>query len=146
MVTRKPTVREPKSRTRPRPASRPTRSAARVTLLVGTRKGAWLYHADASRTRWRVDGPHFLGHIVHHVVLDRRDRRTLLAAAKTGHLGPTVFRSLDLGKTWKEAAKPPAFRKAAEGEKGPAVEGARWTCIANHLPHIYAVEAAEIGA
>ena len=34
------------------------------------------------RRRWRVDGPHFLGHIVNHLVLDPRDGRTLLAAAK----------------------------------------------------------------
>ena len=40
----------------------------------------------------------FLGHIAHHVVLDPRDRRTLLLAARTGHLGPTVFRSTDLGR------------------------------------------------
>ena len=42
------------------------------------------------------------------VVLDPRDRRTMLMAARTGHLGPTVFRSTDFGKTWKEATKPPA--------------------------------------
>src|SRR4030095_16740597 len=48
-------------------------------------------------------------HIVSHLVLDRRDRRTLLCAARTGHLGPTVFRSDDLGKSWKEASRPPAF-------------------------------------
>ena len=56
-------------------------------LLVATRKGAWLYHADAARRSWRVDGPHFLGHIVNHLVLDPRDGRTLLAAAKTGQIG-----------------------------------------------------------
>jgi hypothetical protein len=33
----------------------------------------------------------------------------VLAAAKTGHLGPTIFRSLDLGESWIEASKPPAF-------------------------------------
>ena len=48
-------------------------------------------------------------------MLDPRDGRTLLAAAKTGHLGPTVFRSTNLGRTWKEAEQPPAFAKAAEG-------------------------------
>jgi hypothetical protein len=41
-----------------------------------------------------------------------------LAAAKTGHLGPTVFRSTNLGRTWKEAARPPAFAKAADGPAG----------------------------
>ena len=61
---------------------------ARVLVLVATRKGAWLYRGDAARRAWRVDGPHFLGHVIHHLVLDPRDGRTLLAAAKTGHLGP----------------------------------------------------------
>src|SRR5688572_25684637 len=87
----------------------------RTVVLVATKKGAWFYHGDAARRSWRLDGPHFLGHNVSHVVLDPRDGRTLLAAAKTGHLGPTVFRSTNLGKTWKEAARPPAFAKAADG-------------------------------
>ena len=56
----------------------------RVLVLVATRKGAWLFHGDARRKTWRVDGPHFLGHIVNHMVLDPRDGRTLLATAKTG--------------------------------------------------------------
>src|SRR5262247_325975 len=93
-----------------------TRWSRRVVVLIATRKGAWLLHGDAARKNWRVDGPHFLGHIVNHLVLDPRDGRTLLAAAKTGHLGPTVFRSTDLGRNWKEAAKPPAFPKASNGK------------------------------
>jgi hypothetical protein len=117
-----------KVRARRHGAQRPTRSQRdrHVLLLVGTRKGAWFFRGDASRKRWRIDGPHFLGHIVHHVVLDPRDGETLLVAAKTGHLGPTVFRSTDLGKTWKEASKPPAFRKAAAGEKARAVDHVFW--------------------
>jgi photosystem II stability/assembly factor-like uncharacterized protein len=97
-----------------------------VLLTVATRKGAWLLHSDAARKSWRIDGPHFLGHIINHLVLDPRDGRTLLAAAKTGHLGPTVFRSTDLGRTWKEAARPPAFPKAAGGERGRAVDHTFW--------------------
>jgi len=107
-------------------AKRRPQSARRAVVLVATRKGAWLYHGDAARKNWRVDGPHFLGHIVSHLVLDPRDGRTLLAAAKTGHLGPTVFRSTDLGRTWKEAARPPAFAKVPEGEKGRAVDHTFW--------------------
>lgn len=91
-----------------------------VVVLVATRKGAWLYHGDVARRSWRASGPHFLGHIVHHMVLDPRDGRTLLAAAKTGHLGPTVFRSTDFGRTWKEAVKPPAFARPLEGSTVPA--------------------------
>ncbi|MEA2778707.1 MAG: hypothetical protein QOK29_251 [Rhodospirillaceae bacterium] len=97
-----------------------------MLVLVATRKGAWLYHGDAARRNWRVDGPHFLGHIISHLVLDPRDGRTLLAAAKTGHLGPTIFRSTDFGRSWKEAARPPAFPKAAEGGKGRVVDHTFW--------------------
>jgi photosystem II stability/assembly factor-like uncharacterized protein len=102
-----------------------------VLVMVATRKGAWLYHSDASRKSWRADGPHFLGHIINHLVLDPRDGRTLLAAAKTGHLGPTVFRSTDFGRTWKEAAQPPAFAKAPENTQGRAVDHTFWLTPAN---------------
>jgi hypothetical protein len=111
----------------------------RVVVLVATRKGAWLFHADAERRAWRVDGPHFLGHIIHHLVVDPRDGRTLLAAAKTGHLGPTVFRSTDLGRTWSEAAQPPAFAPAPEGG-GRTVDHTFWLtpCCANEPNAWYA--------
>ncbi|MGO9066495.1 MAG: WD40/YVTN/BNR-like repeat-containing protein [Myxococcaceae bacterium] len=122
-------VRSPrKTKRRPSPA-RAAKGAGRlppVVVLVATRKGAWLYHGDGKRRSWRVDGPHFLGHIVSHLVLDPRDGRTLLAAAKTGHLGPTVFRSVDLGRTWKEAVRPPAFSKAPDGQKGRVVDHTFW--------------------
>ena len=78
-------------------------------LLVGTRKGAWILAADSARQEWATSGPTFLGHIIQHVVLDPRDHTTMLMAAKTGHLGPTVFRSTDGGRSWTEASKPPAF-------------------------------------
>ena len=102
------------------------RKSRGVLVLVATRKGAWLFHGDSSRRRWRVDGPHFLGYIVSHLVFDPRDGRTLLAAAKTGHLGPTIFRSTDLGSSWKEAVRPPAFPKAPDGEKGRVVDHTFW--------------------
>ena len=97
-----------------------------MLVMVATRKGAWLYHSDATRKTWRIDGPHFLGHVIHHMVLDPRDGRTLLAAAKTGHLGPTIFRSTDLGRSWKEAAQPPAFAKVADDQRGRAVDHTFW--------------------
>ena len=80
-------------------------------LLVGTRKGAWVYRDDGSRGDWSVEGPLFLGQIVNHYVQDPRNPGIQLIAAKTGHLGPTVFRSLDAGATWTEASRPPAFRQ-----------------------------------
>ena len=111
--------------------------ARRVVVLVSTRKGAWLFHGDNTRATWRVNGPHFLGHIINHMVLDPRDGRTLLAAAKTGHLGPTIFRSTDFGRSWKEAAKPPAFAKVADGT-GRSVDHTFWLtpCHANE-PNVW---------
>jgi photosystem II stability/assembly factor-like uncharacterized protein len=106
-------------------------SGSRLVLLVATRKGAWLYHGDSSRSDWRVDGPHFLGHIINQLALDPRDGRTLLAAAKTGHLGPTIFRSTDLGQTWKEAARPPAFGPARNGLGARAVDHSFWLAPAH---------------
>ncbi|MDQ6916296.1 MAG: glycosyl hydrolase [Pseudomonadota bacterium] len=95
-------------------AKPPLARARRATLLIGTRKGLWQLSADATRRQWRLTGPHFLGHVVHHCVADPRDGKTLLAAARTGHLGPTIFRSADRGRTWHEAKRPPAFREGSE--------------------------------
>jgi len=103
-----------------------SRSPRRTILMVGTRKGAFLYHADASRKRWRLDGPHYLGCIVHHLVLDPRDGRTMLMATRTGHLGPTVLRSTNRGRSWVEIKEPPAFAKVPEGETGRAVDHVFW--------------------
>lgn len=70
-----------------------SKAKSRTVVLVATRKGAWILHGDATRKSWRLDGPHFLGQIVNHLVLDPRDGKTSLAATSTGHLGPTL--SLD---------------------------------------------------
>jgi hypothetical protein len=97
-----------------------------LAVFVATRKGAWIFRSDARRKAFTADGPHFLGHTISHVVLDPRDGRTLLAAAKTGHLGPTVFRSTNFGKTWKEAAKPPAFAKPSNELPARSVDHTFW--------------------
>lgn len=110
------------ARTPPPPAA----ATGTVALLVATRKGAFILKGDNARRKWNIKGPMFFGHIVHHLMLDPRDRRTLLAAARTGHLGPTLFRSTDFGRNWKEAAKPPAFPKAPEGQKGRVVDHTFW--------------------
>ncbi len=97
-----------------------------VSLLVATRKGAFILKGDRDRRSWKTLGPMFFGHTVYHMVLDPRDRRTVVVAARTGHLGPTIFRSQDRGKTWKEASHPPAFPTAGEGEKGRVVDHVFW--------------------
>jgi hypothetical protein len=39
-----------------------------VVLLIGTRKGALILKSDRTRRTWKLSGPVFLGHIVHHLV------------------------------------------------------------------------------
>ncbi|HSN05457.1 MAG TPA: hypothetical protein VLS44_10760 [Nitrospira sp.] len=121
-------------------SSTATASSGAVTLLIGTRKGAFILKSDRARRTWKVSAPLFLGHIIHHVVCDPRDRRTMLMAASTGHLGPTLFRSTDAGKTWKESTAPPAFPKMPEGEKGRSVNHTFWLtpCHANEPNAWYA--------
>ena len=80
-----------------------------LILLVATDKGAFLYYSDGDRRHWDVNGPHFLGSVIHHLVLDPRDNKTLLASVHSRLSGSTVFRSNDFGKTWKPSAKPPEF-------------------------------------
>ncbi len=104
----------------------PAPSSTRLVVLVATRKGAWLFHSDAKRKAFTADGPHFLGHNISHVKLDPRDGRTLLAAAKTGHLGPTIFRSTNFGRTWKEAQQPPAFAKPTNSLPARSVDHTFW--------------------
>jgi hypothetical protein len=94
------------------------------TLWIGTRKG--LFALRRGTRGWKLTGPQFLGHIIHHVVQDPRDPKRYVMAAKTGHLGPTVYTSNNRGKTWAESKQPPAFPKAPdnlpEGKKAKAVE------------------------
>ena len=97
-----------------------------VKVLVGTRKGAFILTSNEERSTWKLSDPIFLGHIIYHFVEDSRPSGTMLMAAKTGHLGPTVFRSDDGGASWKESSRPPAFPKVPEGEKGRSVELVFW--------------------
>jgi len=108
------------------PHSKPTPESGPAMLLVATIKGAWFLNSDAARRNWTLKGPVFLGHTIHHIVQDPREPRRMLMAARTGHLGPTVFRSTDGGENWTEATRPPAFAKAPDGETGRVVDHVFW--------------------
>ncbi len=92
-------------------------------LYIATRKGVWIA-SSTDRKTWALKGPSFLGQQCHHVVLDPRNRSTLLCASRQWHLGPTVFRSTDGGTTWKEAETPPQFPKG--DVRGRAVDHVFW--------------------
>ena len=84
--------------------------ADRVQLLVGTRKGAFIYSSDERRERWELSEPLMPGWSVHHMAADlRADPPRLYAAANHWAWGPSVARSDDGGKTWEQRSPGLAF-------------------------------------
>lgn len=81
--------------------------------LIGTNKGAWALRKDA-RSAWTAGEPWFLGQRVHHLIQDPRGEGTLIATVSTGHLGPTIQRSTDGGRSWSEVPRPPRFKTPEE--------------------------------
>src|SRR5439155_21567257 len=84
------------------------RMARGVAVLLGTKKGAYIFRSGAARERWRPEGPYLMGQPVYHVAFDPRDGQSLYAGVNASWGGPRVEISRDLGKTWKPA-KNPAF-------------------------------------
>lgn len=102
----------PTKSTRGKPAAKKssaTRAEGDILLLVGTRKGGFILRGDSKRKEWKTTREIMIGSMVHHMVMDPRDHKTILMTERGGHLGPTIHRSTDLGKTWTEASVPPAF-------------------------------------
>ena len=83
-----------------------------VVLLVGTRKGAFVFRSAPDRRSWRATGPHLKGNEIYHMAYDSRSG-AILASIVSGHWGPTVARSEDLGENWKESSTPPKFPKGS---------------------------------
>lgn len=112
--------------------TQPVAPSGANTWIIGTRKGAWALRSDGNGN---LGDPWFFGAQVHHVVQDPRGAGTILAAARTGHLGPTVFRSRDSGRTWKEAERPPRFRAKEEYEESTlaADDGRRQGLVLDHV-------------
>ena len=72
-----------------------------VKLLVGTKKGAFIYSSDARRQEWSVSDPILPGWSVYHMAADTRDSEPrLFAAANHWAWGRSVAKSADAGKTW----------------------------------------------
>jgi len=79
-------------------------------ILVGTRKGAFVFTSKDGRRGWKMRGPYFKGTDVYHVVHDVRSGITY-AGVSNFQWGPRMMRSTDLGETWKESKRHPRFSK-----------------------------------
>jgi photosystem II stability/assembly factor-like uncharacterized protein len=112
MAKRKPAKKAAKksstgaSRRAGKPSAAPSAEKSRgrahqVRVLVGTRKGAFVFTSDAGRKNWKIEGPFLPGQAIYHLIADERERGALFAAANNGWFGSDIHRSYDGGKTWK---------------------------------------------
>jgi photosystem II stability/assembly factor-like uncharacterized protein len=76
---------------------------AKVRLLVGTRKGAFILTADGTRDRWSVAGPHFGGWELYHLKGSPVDPDRIYASQSSSWFGQVIQRSDDGGATWTTA-------------------------------------------
>ncbi|MEP7290326.1 MAG: exo-alpha-sialidase [Chloroflexota bacterium] len=99
-------------------------SAEKVRVLVGTRKGGFIFSSDKERKAWSVSDIMFKGWNMMHLVMDSRDGR-LHAALDHFVFGATTHYSDDLGQTWKQCPAPPKFsRPSLSGRPGGTPEEA----------------------
>ncbi len=73
---------------------------AKVRVLVGTRKGAFILTSDGKREKWEVSGPHFGGWEIYHMNGSPADPARLYVSQSTGWFGQIIQRSDDGGATW----------------------------------------------
>lgn len=71
----------------------------RISVWLGTRKGAFRASTKDRKT-WKIQGPHFAGWEVNHVVQDPRQLKRYYAAVNSAWFGPHIHSSEDGGKTW----------------------------------------------
>ena len=74
---------------------------SRISVLVGTSKGAFLLRSDEKREQWDVSGPHFAGWEIYHVKGSPVDSNRLYASQSSGWFGQIIQRSNDGGKSWE---------------------------------------------
>ncbi len=87
---------------------------ARVRVLVGTRKGAFILSADGGHKDWKIDGPHFGGWEIYHFNGSSVNPDRLYVSQTTGWFGQLLQRSDDGGKSWNTMSNEFTF----EGEVG----------------------------
>jgi photosystem II stability/assembly factor-like uncharacterized protein len=87
-----------------------------VLLLVGTTKGAFMFRASESRTKWTMSGPFFRGEPVYAMAFDGRSgRHRLWAGTGNPFFGSSLRSSDDFGETWSDREEHAIKFPAASG-------------------------------
>jgi photosystem II stability/assembly factor-like uncharacterized protein len=86
---------------------------AKVLVLLGTKKGAFILESGAERRSWRLRGPFCETWPMNHVVADATTG-TIYGAGGNEWFGPAVWWSTDLGSTWAHSSQGLAY---AAGEQ-----------------------------
>lgn len=76
---------------------------SKVRLLVGTRKGAFVLTADATRREWKISGPHFAGWELYHLKASPVVPDRIYASQSSSWFGQVIQVSNDGGETWSPA-------------------------------------------
>jgi photosystem II stability/assembly factor-like uncharacterized protein len=85
---------------------------SQVHLLVGTKKGGFIYTSDERRQRWELSAPIMPGWSILHLAVDnRRQPARIYAGASHWAWGPSVARSDDGGATWEQRSPGLGFPK-----------------------------------
>jgi photosystem II stability/assembly factor-like uncharacterized protein len=88
----------------------------RVSLLIGTPKGAFILDGDAARRTFQVRGPLCEGWPMHDLSVDP-STGAILAGGGSPWYGPAVWRSEDLGASWTHSSEGLTY-----GDDGPQIK------------------------
>ncbi len=84
-----------------------------VYLLVGTKKGAFVFKGDAARSSWRLAGPFCEAWPINHVIGDL-ETGTIYAGGGNEWYGPAVWKTSDFGATWNHSSEGLAYEAGAD--------------------------------
>jgi len=85
----------------------------KVIVMVGTRKGGFVFTSDEKRRNWQVGDLQFKSWNVMHMRLDERDQR-MHAAISHDVYGPSTHYSDDYGLSWTQAKQVPVIPEPSE--------------------------------
>lgn len=84
----------------------------KVLILLGTRKGVFIFESDSDRQTWTSRGPFCQAWPMNHVIADPATA-TIFGAGGDQWFGPAVWKSSDLGESWSHSSQGLAY---PEGE------------------------------